>query len=116
MSKRIGICIILTILFSSCTRYGGRAVHVEFRTNPPGSSVYLIPLIEWDRQGGEQMMKKPDKIKDYRIGGSQLTPFGVKVGFHEQVVVCLHGVLSGWKPVAPDEGDVISIELSSHDQ
>lgn len=102
---------ILVSIVVGCTSFGGRPVRVSFTSDPAGAEVFMVPRIDWDINGGAELLKDAKLLERYRVGGTQVTPFDQRVGFQEQVLVLRFKGKFAWKEVTPDDGDKLFLKF-----
>lgn len=105
------VLFALTGIVTGCVQYGGRPVTVSFASQPAGAEVFMVPRIIWDNNGGQNMLTNPRNLERWRVGGTQVTPFNERVGFHEQILILRYHGRFEWKPVSPDEGTKLELHF-----
>jgi len=73
----------------------------------------MIPRMTWDNGGRTDMFKDPKKFEQYRVGGTQVTPFNARVSYIEQVLIVRFNERFAWTEVTPDEGDKLFLRIPS---
>lgn len=104
MMRNAVYLLVLTGIVTGCVQYGGRPVTVSFASQPAGAEVFMVPRITWDNNGGPDMLRNSRNLERWRVGGTQVTPFKERVGFHEQILILRYHERFAWKQVSPDEG------------
>lgn len=98
---------------AGCLPFGGRPVNVNFTSDPAGAEVFLVPLITWETRGRTELLKDTKALEQYRVGGTRVTPFNARVGYHEQVLIVRFKERFAWTEVTPDDGANLFLPIPS---